>query len=95
MCSTQLVEGMHSKLKPDLDRYTLISEMMPRMKRLVSRIQDQFESDGIPCCHIFCVMKDQLVCKYPESLEKEHWKKPVGDSTMAPCFKVPVDNKAA
>ncbi|KAL6196534.1 hypothetical protein ACLB2K_032149 [Fragaria x ananassa] len=41
MCSTQLVEGMHSKLKPDLDRYTLISEMMPRMKRLVSRIQDQ------------------------------------------------------
>nr|XP_011463659.1 PREDICTED: protein FAR1-RELATED SEQUENCE 9-like [Fragaria vesca subsp. vesca] len=166
MCNTQRVKGMHSKLKPDLDRYTLISEMMPRMERSVSRIRDrvlydnfrqknsapvfetqmrgveedacrlftydifimikskilfekqfvivhrapfpltdtvvfyiaqydrphrrwsvefqsdgtnpliscsckQFESDGVPCCHIFYVMKDQLVCRYPESLEKE------------------------
>ncbi|KAL6133786.1 hypothetical protein ACLB2K_066020 [Fragaria x ananassa] len=149
MCSMQRVEGMHSKLKSNLDRYTLISEMMPRMERSVSHIRDwilfkkqfvivhrapfpltdtvvfyiaqynkphrrwsaefqshetnpliscsckQFESDGIPCCHIFYVMKDQLVCRYPKSLEKERWKKSVGDSTMESCFKVPVDNKAA
>ncbi|KAL6181120.1 hypothetical protein ACLB2K_047776 [Fragaria x ananassa] len=42
MFSTQRVEGMHSKLKPDLDRYTLIYEMMPRMERSVSRIQDGY-----------------------------------------------------
>ncbi|KAL6188272.1 hypothetical protein ACLB2K_039665 [Fragaria x ananassa] len=41
MCSTQRVEGMHSKLKPDLDRYTMISKMMPRMERSVSRIRDR------------------------------------------------------
>ena len=37
---------------------------------LISCSCKQFESDGIPCCHIFCVMKYQLVCRYPESLEK-------------------------
>ncbi|KAL6200011.1 hypothetical protein ACLB2K_029793 [Fragaria x ananassa] len=156
MCSMQHVEGMHSKLKLDLNRYTLISEMMPRMERSVNRIWDRvlydnfrqknsapvfethmsgveedtcrlfkydifimiksqilfekqfviihrapfpltdtFELDGILCCHIFCVRKDQLVCRYPESLKKERWKKSVGDSTTAPCFKVPVDNKVA
>ncbi|KAL6137581.1 hypothetical protein ACLB2K_062871 [Fragaria x ananassa] len=62
---------------------------------LISCSCKQFESDGISCCHIFCVMKDQLMCRYPESLEKERWKKSTGDSTMASCFKVPVDNKAA
>ncbi|KAL6208506.1 hypothetical protein ACLB2K_019455 [Fragaria x ananassa] len=41
MCSTQRVEGMHSKLKPDLDMYTLIFEMMPKMERSVSRIRDR------------------------------------------------------
>ncbi|KAL6124652.1 hypothetical protein ACLB2K_077164 [Fragaria x ananassa] len=46
MCSTQRVEGMHSKLKPDLDRYTLISEMLPRMERSVSRIRDRVLYDN-------------------------------------------------
>ncbi|KAL6225654.1 hypothetical protein ACLB2K_004503 [Fragaria x ananassa] len=140
MCSTQCVEGMHSKLKPDLDRYTLISEMMLRMERSVSRIRDRVLYDNFrqknsalvfethmrrveeDACRlltydIFIMIKCQIlfekqfvivhrapfsltdtvvfnIARYPESLEKERWKMSVGDSTMAPCFKVPVDNKA-
>ncbi|KAL6185797.1 hypothetical protein ACLB2K_041923 [Fragaria x ananassa] len=71
--TTQGVEGMHSKLKSDLDRYTLISKMMPRMERSISRIWDRI----------------------PGKSGKGKLEKSVGDSTMAPCFKVPIDNKAA
>ncbi|KAL6142132.1 hypothetical protein ACLB2K_060415 [Fragaria x ananassa] len=34
-----------------------------------------FESDGIPCCHIFCVMKAENVTKFPPSLVKKRWTK--------------------
>ncbi|KAL6144385.1 hypothetical protein ACLB2K_055078 [Fragaria x ananassa] len=34
-----------------------------------------FESDGVPCCHIFCVMKCARVMKFPKSLECERWTK--------------------
>ena len=34
-----------------------------------------FESDGIPCCHIFCVMKAENMTKLPPSLVKKRWTK--------------------
>ncbi|XP_062028646.1 protein FAR1-RELATED SEQUENCE 9-like [Rosa rugosa] len=54
-----------------------------------------FESDGIPCSHIFCVMKDQLLSRYPKSLISKRWTKAVGDSTVAPKLKVPSHDKSA
>jgi hypothetical protein len=32
-----------------------------------------FESDGIPCAHIFCVMKTENVCKFPDFLVRSRW----------------------
>ncbi|KAK9911525.1 hypothetical protein M0R45_035426 [Rubus argutus] len=32
-----------------------------------------FESDGIPCAHIFCVMKTENVCKFPDFLIRSRW----------------------
>ncbi|XP_050387196.1 protein FAR1-RELATED SEQUENCE 5-like [Argentina anserina] len=37
-----------------------------------------FESDGIPCAHIFCVMKSEGVRHYPKSLICPRWKKSNG-----------------
>ncbi|XP_050383678.1 protein FAR1-RELATED SEQUENCE 5-like [Argentina anserina] len=37
-----------------------------------------FESDGIPCPHIFCVLKTEGVTEYPKSLICERWKKSSG-----------------
>lgn len=34
-----------------------------------------FESDGIPCCHIFSVMKAKLINSLPESLVTKRWTK--------------------
>ncbi|KAL6145669.1 hypothetical protein ACLB2K_056354 [Fragaria x ananassa] len=34
-----------------------------------------FESDGIPCCHIFTVMKAENVTKFPTSLVSRRWTK--------------------
>ncbi|XP_040369927.1 protein FAR1-RELATED SEQUENCE 5-like isoform X2 [Rosa chinensis] len=54
-----------------------------------------FESDGIPCGHIFCVLKDQLLSRYPASLITKRWTKCVSDSTVAPKIKVPDHDKSA
>ncbi|XP_024171890.1 protein FAR1-RELATED SEQUENCE 5-like [Rosa chinensis] len=40
MCSTQRVEGMHSKLKKQTGRYTRLCEVMPRMERTLGRIRN-------------------------------------------------------
>ncbi|XP_050374816.1 protein FAR1-RELATED SEQUENCE 5-like [Argentina anserina] len=37
-----------------------------------------YESDGIPCAHIFCVLKSEGVREYPKSLICERWKKSSG-----------------
>ncbi|KAL6199362.1 hypothetical protein ACLB2K_029146 [Fragaria x ananassa] len=34
-----------------------------------------FESDGIPCCHIFAVMKFEMLTTLPESLVNKRWTK--------------------
>ncbi|KAM5585607.1 protein FAR1-RELATED SEQUENCE 5 [Rosa sericea] len=34
-----------------------------------------FESDGIPCCHIFAVMKFEMLTTFPESLVNKRWTK--------------------
>ncbi|KAL6125719.1 hypothetical protein ACLB2K_073773 [Fragaria x ananassa] len=34
-----------------------------------------FESDGIPCCHIFALMKAENVTKFPTSLVSRRWTK--------------------
>ncbi|KAL6127469.1 hypothetical protein ACLB2K_070834 [Fragaria x ananassa] len=34
-----------------------------------------FESDGIPCCHIFSVLKHQMRTRLPDSLVKKRWTK--------------------
>ncbi|XP_062005564.1 protein FAR1-RELATED SEQUENCE 5-like [Rosa rugosa] len=34
-----------------------------------------FESDGIPCCHIFTVMKTKLLTKFPDTLVTHRWTK--------------------
>lgn len=41
-----------------------------------------FESDGIPCCHIFAVMKALMITVYPESLVMKRWTKDAGLSTI-------------
>ena len=46
-----------------------------------------FESDGIPCGHIFCVLKYQMVSRFPKSLVRERWTKAAGLKTMAPKLK--------
>lgn len=40
-----------------------------------------FESDGIPCCHIFTVMKSPMLSSYPKSLVLKRWTKDAGLST--------------
>ncbi|XP_050365545.1 protein FAR1-RELATED SEQUENCE 5-like [Argentina anserina] len=40
-----------------------------------------FESDGIACSHIFCVLKKQKVTDYPKSLICKRWTKSVGTNT--------------
>lgn len=40
-----------------------------------------FESDGIPCCHIFAVMKSLMLSTYPKSLVLKRWTKDAGLST--------------
>lgn len=34
-----------------------------------------FESDGIPCCHIFSVLKHRMRTRLPDSLVKKRWTK--------------------
>lgn len=34
-----------------------------------------FESDGIPCCHIFVVMKDSMLTIFPDSMVTKRWTK--------------------
>lgn len=41
-----------------------------------------FESDGIPCCHIFSVMKALLMTTFPESLVMKRWTKDGGGLEM-------------
>lgn len=40
-----------------------------------------FESDSIPCCHIFAVMKSPMLNSYPKSLVLKRWTKDAGLST--------------
>ncbi|XP_062017992.1 protein FAR1-RELATED SEQUENCE 5-like [Rosa rugosa] len=190
MCSTQRVEGMHSKLKKQIGRYTRLCEVMPRMERTLGRIRNRvlydnflsknsapvyktqmrgieedacrlfthdifvmiksqilferkfvmerevafnisdsmmfylrqydrserkwcvefrsdpanpkwlcscklFESDGIPCGHIFNILKYQLVSRYPKSLISRRWTKAVSETTFAPTLKGRTDDKSA
>ncbi|XP_061993403.1 protein FAR1-RELATED SEQUENCE 5-like [Rosa rugosa] len=46
MCSTQRVEGMHSKLKKQIGRYTRLCEVMPRMERTLGRIRNRILYDN-------------------------------------------------
>jgi zinc finger SWIM domain-containing protein 3 len=43
-----------------------------------------FESDGIPCCHIFAVMKSLMITTFPKSLVKRRWTKDVSLTTNLP-----------
>ncbi|KAL6128920.1 hypothetical protein ACLB2K_072273 [Fragaria x ananassa] len=51
----------------------------------------QFESDGVPCAHLFCVLKYQKVSVYPKSLIEDRWTKGGGRLKMVPTAAQCVD----
>lgn len=46
MCSTQRCEGMHSKLKKEIGRYTRLCEVMPRLEKTLGRIRNCVLADN-------------------------------------------------
>ncbi|XP_024195803.1 protein FAR1-RELATED SEQUENCE 5-like [Rosa chinensis] len=54
-----------------------------------------FESDGIPCAHLFCVMKSELVSNFPGCLILKRWTRLVGETTLAPAISVMSNDKSA
>lgn len=55
----------------------------------------QYESDGIPCAHIFCVMKREIMTDYPKSMVMKRWTKEAGETTIPPKMPQKYLNKAA
>lgn len=56
MCSTQWCEGMHSKLKKEIGRYTRLCEVMPRMEKTIGRIRNRVLEDNFRsknCVRVF------------------------------------------
>ncbi|KAK9938900.1 hypothetical protein M0R45_015612 [Rubus argutus] len=157
MCSTQRCEGMHSKLKKEIGRYTRLCEVMPRLEKTLGRIRNrvladnfrskncvrvydthmrgieeqvcklytddifydrperkwcveyqvnggkpilscsckQYESDGIPCAHLFCVMKSEMMTDYPKSMVMKRWTKEAGGTTFSQKLPRKFPDKAA
>ncbi|XP_004309720.1 PREDICTED: protein FAR1-RELATED SEQUENCE 1-like [Fragaria vesca subsp. vesca] len=54
----------------------------------------QFESDGVPCAHLFCVLKYRNVSVYPKSLIEDRWTKGGGRLKMVPIVAECVDEKS-
>ncbi|KAL6129092.1 hypothetical protein ACLB2K_072445 [Fragaria x ananassa] len=51
----------------------------------------QFESDGVPCAHLLCVLKYRNVSVYPKSLIEDRWTKGGGRFKMVPTAAQCVD----
>ncbi|KAL6203500.1 hypothetical protein ACLB2K_027200 [Fragaria x ananassa] len=51
----------------------------------------QFESDGVPCAHLFCVLKYRNVSVYPKSLIEDRWTTGGGRLKMVPTAAQCVD----
>lgn len=51
-----------------------------------------FESDGIPCCHIFTVMKDSMLTILPESMVTKRWTKDANVCKTIPSCEEYPDN---
>ncbi|KAL6137485.1 hypothetical protein ACLB2K_062777 [Fragaria x ananassa] len=48
-----------------------------------------YESDGIPCAHLFCVFKYELIIEFPTCLINKRWTREVGETTILPsCVQV-------
>ncbi|XP_061998983.1 protein FAR1-RELATED SEQUENCE 7-like [Rosa rugosa] len=45
-----------------------------------------YESDDIPCAHLFSVMKAELVSEFPNCLILKRWTRSVGETTIAPLL---------
>ncbi|XP_050387429.1 uncharacterized protein LOC126803717 [Argentina anserina] len=96
ICSTQRCEGMNRTMKLKVGKSTTLIEFVPRcwvvqfIARNSEKSQDEsyscscelFESDDIPCAHIFCAMKNEGVFVYPKSLICERWKKSSGSRPL-------------
>ncbi|KAL6141226.1 hypothetical protein ACLB2K_059516 [Fragaria x ananassa] len=51
----------------------------------------QFESDGVPCSHLFCVLKYRNMSVYPKSLIEDRWTKGGGRLKIVPTAAQCVD----